>query len=265
MVFKLLLIGISFFSITCNVFEYHPNQVSSNDSRSGLTDKNIDRLLKKTVKDTIRIIHLGDTQRFYKETAAMVKNVNQRGDIDLIVHTGDITDFGMLWEYEKMSDIFADLKIPYFTAIGIHDKVGNGSRVYKRMYGDLNYYFKWGRFMFIFIDTNSDELKFDGTVPDLEWVQTALADNSGIDVIVGVVHIPPFHKDFDPALAWPFANLFEASGKVLLCLHGHTHEYTEKAAFPEGVTYYTSEDMRERIYFVYTIWSGGFTIEKVEY
>ena len=38
---------------------------------------------------------MGDSQRWYDETADFVSHLNKRDDIDFVIHGGDVSDFGV--------------------------------------------------------------------------------------------------------------------------------------------------------------------------
>ena len=85
---------------SCDVFEYHPYDIRKTTGSYNLNNSNITRIEQSDDdQDTIRFAFMGDTHRFYDETAAFVREVNQHDDIDFVIHGGDITDFGMSKEY----------------------------------------------------------------------------------------------------------------------------------------------------------------------
>ena len=79
--------------------------------------------IPKTPYTNIRIAFSGDTQRNYAKAKAFVDNVNTRNDIDFVILNGDISDFGLLAEFDYIYDIYAQLKVPFVCIIGNHDLV----------------------------------------------------------------------------------------------------------------------------------------------
>ena len=67
------------------------------EDHKNLNEKNISRIQKNEINDddTIRFVLMGDTHRFYDETKDFVKHINERNDIDFVIHDGDLSDFGM--------------------------------------------------------------------------------------------------------------------------------------------------------------------------
>ena len=45
-----------------------------------------------------------------------MKAINARDDIDFVIHTGDLADFGMRDEFERQRDILDRLRVPYVSS-----------------------------------------------------------------------------------------------------------------------------------------------------
>ena len=56
-----------------------------------------------------------------------MESINKRGDVDFVVHCGDISDFGVTREFELQRDILEKLTMPYVVLIGNHDCLGSGA------------------------------------------------------------------------------------------------------------------------------------------
>ncbi|GGK72645.1 metallophosphoesterase [Rufibacter glacialis] len=254
--------------VSCDgLFEYHPNQIILEESEKNLTQKNLNRLLAQPPQDTLTILLMGDTQRFYDATQAFVKKANTYPHIDFVVHLGDISDFGMSQEYQWVHDLMKDLRWPYLTVIGNHDMLGNGRKVYRKMYGAFNYSFVYGTTKFVLADTNGREAGFSGKVPDLDWLAAELTPEPGATWQQAVVlsHVPPFDNDFDPALERPYHETLVRSKRVPLSLHGHKHSWTTEAKYGGQVLYHVTTFVKERGFTLLTLWQGGYRLERVYY
>src|SRR5690606_13733173 len=139
---------------------------------------------------------------------------------------GDISDFGLAKEFIWVNEIMSELKAPYVTVVGNHDLLANGPKVYKRMFGPLNFSFMYAGVKFLFFDSNSREYSFNGLIPDMNWIREELADTSSYDEAILVSHIAPFDGDFDPVLREQYAELMAGNEKVKLSLHGHQHSFS---------------------------------------
>ncbi|WP_460881127.1 hypothetical protein [Pontibacter rugosus] len=69
----LLLFPVLLLTACEDLFEYHPNQIRLRESEKNLTKRNISRIQQQTPGDTLRLIVMGDTQRFYDDAEDFVK------------------------------------------------------------------------------------------------------------------------------------------------------------------------------------------------
>jgi 3',5'-cyclic AMP phosphodiesterase CpdA len=250
-------------AVSCSeVFEYHPNEIRLEAHQTDLTAKNLQRIAAQTPTDTVRFILMGDTQRFYDHIQDFVSSA-KRQKVDFIIHTGDISDFGMAQEFKWVHELMSELPQPYLTVVGNHDLLATGPLIYEQMYGDQNYSFTYGDFNFILLNTNSREYSFDGSIPDINWLQQQLNSTQKQSVVIG--HIPPFDSDFDPVLESIFARTLNESQKVNLALFGHKHTNYEGEPYEDGVTYHVSNSMKGRNYSVITLAKDYEAIEIVDF
>ncbi|MFC6996637.1 metallophosphoesterase family protein [Rufibacter roseus] len=260
----LLLLVIS----SCDeMFEYHPNQIRLNRHEKNLTQKYLNKIESQSLEDTLRLLVMGDTQRFYDATVDFVEKANSFQNIDFVIHLGDISDFGMSQEFRWVHDILKDLRWPYLTVVGNHDLLGNARKVYSQMYGPLNYSFVYGHTKFVFIDTNSREYGFDGTTPDVEWLQAELTPqpNDTWKQAIVASHIPPFDSDFDKQLEMPFHQVLAQSKVVTLSLHGHKHSWLSEERYGDNILYHVTTTVKRKGFTYLKVWEGGYSLEKVEY
>jgi len=232
---------ISFVIISCNSDEYSPNQIFNRNTAVAVNEKEIAELPKKTAGTPIKIIISGDTQRSYKEAKDFVDHVNQINDIDFVILNGDISDFGLLLEFDGVLKIYNGLKVPFISVIGNHDLVANGTAIYKRMFGPLNFTFNYAGIKFVCHDTNGREYNFNGTTPNLGWLKNNLKLESGVNNLIAISHISPFDSDFDPKLAVPYQNLLNQSPDLIASIHSHRHaklatEYQNGTGIPFIIT-----------------------------
>ena len=263
----LLLLCVPLFVSCEEVFEYHPNQIKLRDGERNQTNHNLERMQEQSPGDTIQLVVMGDTQRFYDDAAFFVKAANKLENIDFVVHQGDISDFGMTQEFRWVHDIMKGLQWPYLTVIGNHDLLANGRKVYQQLYGELNYAFVYGNIKFIFLDTNGREYKFNGLVPDLDWLRAELDHtvDSVWEQAVVISHMSPFGNDFDHRLRESFQQVLEQSGRVQLSLHGHEHNWDTVDAGEGSVTYHTTTSINNRGFSLIKIWNNGFDIKRIAF
>ena len=249
----------------CNKFEYSPNEVRLKDDELNLTAKNLARIeaMNLDQRSTVRFAVISDTQRFYDELDAAVDALKKRNDLDFVIITGDITDFGVTKEFRWINERMQQLSIPYLTVIGNHDCVGNGKKLYQAMFGPFDYTMNIGRNRFVFINTNS--LEFLHPVPDLDFFAQALHDVDNFDNAFVFSHIAPYDNDFDQELAPEFIRI-SRDRKVRVSIHGHKHGHTEpKQYYGDGVEYLIVGSVERRGYQEITINNQQVEIKRIEF
>ena len=249
---RLSLLVLATLPVACEMIKYSPHQDDLPSSAIQVNRKNLARLQKTPPGDEIQVAFVTDTQNYYDESQEFVAALNERDDIDFVVHGGDITAFGIIQEFEWMHEIFGELDVPYLAVIGNHDLRANGGEIYQQVYGKKNFAFVYGRTKFIFADTNSRDYNFNGEVPKLEWLREQLEPSEAYDQAVVIGHVPPDHKDFDPQLEQAYADILEQSGQVPISLYGHKHRYEVKRPYGD-VIYLVTGSVAKREYTVVTV------------
>ena len=250
-------------SAACNKLEYSPNQVFNTDSPTDVNAKSLAKLGKGIGDDTVRFVFTGDTQRSLNETVEFCEKVNTMEGIDFIVLAGDITEFGVLKEMEWVADAFSKLNRPYFAVIGNHDLTSRGRDVFQRMFGELNYSFTYGGVKFICHDTNSWEYKFNGKVPNINWLQSQLQTSPEVSNYVVMSHVPSNSVDFDPSLVEPYQGTFAQTPRLLASLHAHTHSFQEYYPDDSGVPYIITSAMERSEFLVVEIVNNKLSFERI--
>lgn len=263
---RILLFIIVMVSVSCtDMFDYSPYIVDFSPENSYVNARNIEKLKGQIHDDTITIAVTGDTHRAYDETASFVEYVSRMPRIDLLIHTGDFSDFGLPKQYEWINNILLRLKSPYFVTVGNHDLVGNGSYAYEKMFGEMNFSFIYSTVKFIFINTNSREYKFNGLVPDIKWFGSELMPGSEFERAVVVFHTPPFDEDFDNSLETEFHSVIARYGNVLFALHGHTHKHEITEPYQDNIPYINTYGVQQQSFYIIQISNDEFSIETVAF
>lgn len=246
-----------------DLFEYSPNQVFDRDTEVDLNAKNLVRLSAATPDDTTVIAFIGDSQRFYDELDRFIKKVNSLPSVDFVFLAGDISDFGLLEEFEQVQKRFSRLEKPFFGIVGNHDLLAKGEDTFEHMFGPTDFSFVYDSIKFIVHNTNGREYK-SGNVPDMKWLRNEFNDEPEVKYFVPVSHIPPFSKDFDKSLEAPYTELFR-NKKPLISLHGHIHEFREGYPYNDGILYMTSHSFDLRKFVLLKIIHGKVSFEIIDY
>lgn len=257
----LLLLGCSLLS--CNHFEFSPNQTFDRISLQDVNAANLKKLGDGANDDTVRFVLTGDTQKSRKETVAFAKVVNNIPGIDFVVLDGDISEFGVLKEMTWISRSLLDLKMPYVAVIGNHDETSRGKEVFLRMFGALNYSFVYGGIKFVCHDSNSREYNFNGQVPDIPWLKNELKPSDGVTGYVAISHVPVNSLDFDANLAEAYKSTFAETPGFLASLNAHTHNYELFYPDDSGIPYLITSAVQNNEFLVIQIVNNKLSFERV--
>ena len=250
----------------CDMIESNPYDVHITGEKQ-LTYKNIELIERATAgKSIIRFAVISDSQRFYDETRDAVNAINARGDIDFVLHGGDLTEYGATKEFLWQRDILDKLSMPYVCVIGNHDCIATGIEAYKSLFGPLNFSFTAGDVRFVCLNTNSLEFDYSEAVPDLGYIKNEIATmDAGVRKSVVLMHASPYSEQFSNNLAQEFHQLLTRLRGLQFCVYGHGHNVTVDEFFNDGVIYYQCAATKKRSYLVFTIHDNGYDYEVVEF
>lgn len=97
----LALTGMTMLTNGCDMIEYHPYDLNIKGD-TDINERNIQSIeASLNGKEEISFILISDTQRWYDETEDAVNAINERNDVDFVIHCGDLSDFGMKMEFEN--------------------------------------------------------------------------------------------------------------------------------------------------------------------
>jgi Icc protein len=198
----------------------------------------------------------------YDELRGAVQRANKDSSLRFVIVAGDATQYGLEREYAWFLKIMSRLSVPYVTVIGNHDALANGARIYRDLLGPLNYSFRYDDVKFVLF--NDIVWQFPPPVPDTAWLDSQLAPFPGVSRVIAVSHIPPFGEQFDSAGEKALASLL-ARRHVSLSIYGHTHHYTYRQYYGDGVPYLVADDIGKRNYLRITVADTGFVVERIFY
>ena len=251
---------------SCSAFDYHPYDVNISGA-TGINARNI-ALIEAACKDkdTLRVAFMGDTQGWMDDTRDMISDINKRGNVDFVVHGGDMTDFGLTKEFQWQRDIMQKLEVPYVVIIGNHDCLGTGVSSYEKIFGTLNFSFIAARVKFVCLNTNSMEFDYSEPVPDFTFLETEEKSDSALfSRTVLCMHAGPYSDEFNNNVVNPFENEVLRFPGLLFCSMAHDHHFAEQELYKDGVKYYTSDCAKERRYTLFTITPSGYSYALITY
>jgi len=254
------------FMVSCESIEYSPIQKFDKNSAQNINAKNLERLLAVPPDDTVRFVLSGDSQRAYNELVPFVKAVNNIPGLDFIILNGDISDFGLLIEFERVHKILIGLNAPYISIIGNHDLLANGEDIYKRFYGtELDFSFTYGGTKFICHNTNSREYNFNGTVPNLNWLKKELEPSAGVNSYIAVAHVPPTSNDFDQRMFNDYGRFLTENKNLLALLNAHIDKNTIQYPFNDKLPVISTNSINNRRFLVAEIVNNKFGYYEVSF
>lgn len=251
----------------CDLIDYHPYDANFHGRRD-INAANIERIERDcTGRDSLRFAVISDTQRWYDETAKAVDHINARGDVDFVIHLGDLTDFSATVEFEKMRDELERLRPPYVCLIGNHDCLASGIYVFRAMFGEYNYSFTAGDTRFVCLDTNALEHDYSVPIPDFSFLKADIAAiPAGVRRTVVAMHAAPGTDQFNNNVSEIFHATLRAYPDLLFCLSGHQHSTQVYEPLGDGLTYYQCGAAKHRKYLLFTLTAdGGSRYETVSY
>ena len=121
-----------------------------------------------SAENPLRFAFVSDSHDGYENWHNIVAELNQRTDIELVVHSGDFTDFGGQQEFIWFHEDAEHLTVPILVGTGNHDGLTNGTILFRNMFGADNFDFSYRGVHFLFFNTNT--LEWDRDAPDLDWL-----------------------------------------------------------------------------------------------
>lgn len=120
---------------------------------------------------TFRFAHVTDTHvggsSGVEDLIRTVDDINQQGDVDFVILSGDVTEFGSEKELLEARSILRRLKKPYYVLPGNHDSKWSesGNNDFVRIFGGEGFSFEKNGFLFIGTASGPNMRMAPGLVP----------------------------------------------------------------------------------------------------
>jgi outer membrane protein assembly factor BamB/predicted phosphodiesterase len=169
--------------------------------------------------------HVG-TETAADDLRAAVRDINTMPDVQFVVISGDITEYGSRVQLTLTKDILADLKVPCHIIPGNHDTKWSesGATDFPRVFGSDRFVFDHGGYRFIGMHQGPLMKMGDGhfAPQDIRWLDTTLARlRNKSQPIIFITHYP-----LDDGIANWFEvvdRLKKVNTQVVLVGHGHSN------------------------------------------
>lgn len=243
-------------------FAYSPYEAQLDEAYHNTTDINLALINAADADDSqpFKVAVLSDTHYHFSKLQDAVEHINRNGNYAFAIVTGDIAENGLKQEFVYFYNIMANLKIPYLTAIGNHDYLSNGEKVYRQMFGVFNYTFVYNNVKFVLFDNTTYE---SSKAPDMDWLASEVVNDSGYDHVIPIAHIPPYDGQMENYAARYHGLMVE--NDIRASVHGHRHDFSIEQMYGDGVQYITVSSPQKRTYTELDITPSEIEIRKIEY
>lgn len=247
-------------------FDVHPYDVHVKGSH-GINAKNIALIENRFAdNDTLRIAFISDSHGWLDDTRDEVAHINNRADIDFVIHCGDLTDTGTTKEYQWARDILDKLNKPYVALIGNHDFLGTGDQTYDYIFGPKDFSFIVGGVKFVCLNTNATEYDYLAAVPNFDFMETeTITDTTRFSRTIIVMHASPYSDQFNNNVAKAFRRYLDFFPGLMCCVYGHDHNHKTLDIYNDGLLFYGVDCALHRNYRVFTISHNDYAEETVFY
>lgn len=168
----------------------------------------------------IRIAVFADSHQNYIDLDKTIYQINQTSNIDFVVNLGDFTNSGYNIEYDQFVDSYVVLNKPKLSVIGNHDAIGAGPTIFRRYFGESNFWFESASHRYILFNSANLENP-DGFKP--AWLKEAVESSTKPVFIFSHVNLRDADRFFGTD-AQTFTDVINHS-KTQLILNGHNHVY----------------------------------------
>jgi 3',5'-cyclic-AMP phosphodiesterase len=246
-------------------FSYSPFEATVPDDLRNSTAKNLQKIRDResATGNDFKIAVLSDAHYHFNDLRDAIDRINADTLVAFVVVTGDLTENGLLKEFEIFHQLMSSLNTPYLTVIGNHDYLSNGVQVYRQIFGPVNYSFFFKDFKFIMWDNIRWE---SNSEPDWKWFRAEISDRREdqreASRIIPFSHIPPNDGQLADSAA-VIHKLFLENG-IRLSVHGHKHEYTNEQLYP-GVRYVTIGSPDKRGYVELSMSPDSVRVSKIRF
>lgn len=188
---------------------------------------------------TFKFAHVTDTHvggaTGEEDLRRTVKDLNTLKDIDFVILSGDITEFGADHELKLAKQILDSLSLPWYVIPGNHDGnwSENGANTFRSVFGGETFFFKHKGFMFLGTNSGPNMRMSPGQIPreNLVWMDSVFSANP--DRNTPLIYINHYPQDSS------LNNWFEAldlvksrNVQLAFCGHGHINKVYDWEGIP---------------------------------
>lgn len=246
-----------------DLFKYSIHEIKGEYSGRNINSVNsslIEGLYKDTDADfTFAVVT--DSHVFYDELERAVDIISATPGISFVIHAGDFSDTGLLFQYEETVSIMEKLPVPYVVVPGNHDLLGNGHKIFNDIFGPTDFSFTCNGAFFIIANNNNWESDID--TENESW--DLLSSKMDLPYRIVVTHIPiKSGSRFSEEAFEEYTQLCK-NNNIQLSLHGHSHKHTYIEDFTPDTSMLVADGILNRTFYLIHVRNSGIVYEAVSF
>jgi outer membrane protein assembly factor BamB/predicted phosphodiesterase len=164
-----------------------------------------------------------------------ILDINQNKEIDFVVVSGDITEFGSDDELRLAKEVLNNLNKPWYVIPGNHDTnwSESGANSFKTIFGYNKFHFAHKGFQFIGIGSGPNMRMGPGQIPreDIVWLDSTL--NTLKNTRQPIIYINHYPQDSSLNNWYSAIDLLKQHNvQLMLCGHGHVNRLYQSEGIP---------------------------------
>lgn len=179
--------------------------------------------------------HIGGTSTASEDLERTVQDINAMADLQFVLISGDITEFGADRELQEAKRIFDQLKIKWYIIPGNHDTKWSesGCNSFRQIFGYERFVFDIGGYKFVGCSSGPNMRMAPGLVPrqDVVWLDSIVTSiEKARQPLIFVNHYP---MDSQMANWYKILDILKrANTQAILCGHGHRNKALDFEGIP---------------------------------
>lgn len=155
-----------------------------------------------------------------------IADINQQPDVDFVIFSGDITEFGADEELKLAHSVIRQLRKPWYIIPGNHDTKWSesGCNTFRTVFGNETFSFQHKGYWFIGTNSGPNMRMGPGQVPreNIVWLRKELQQQP--DIFMPVIYVNHYPQDDGLNNWYEVMDLLRPRNvKAMICGHGHTN------------------------------------------